>query len=257
MDIADDIAYSTYDFEDSLKAGFTSLLDILGMGQQQRLLRRVALNVWKRLNRRSDQFDENNIPPEILPAIEATEQSVGDVLVELSLGVLPDEALTGTGVARDAKVVAQAYQNARAIAHNGYLRTSLTSQLVGKFIRGVALEYNPDCPALSKIKLAEPIHRQIEVLKIYTYEAQIETSRLKTVEFRGKEFVAEIFNCLKSDARNMLLPEDYRARCEAIRDENHRLRSICDFIAGMTDRYALEFYNRLKSGESTTIFKEF
>src|SRR5262245_19136261 len=93
MDIADDIAYSTYDFEDSLKAGFTSLLDILGMGQQQRLLRRVAVKVWKRLNRRTDQFDEDNIPPEILPAIESTEQSVGDVLVELSLGVLPDQAL--------------------------------------------------------------------------------------------------------------------------------------------------------------------
>jgi dGTPase len=29
MDIADDIAYSTYDFEDAMKAGFTSVLDVL------------------------------------------------------------------------------------------------------------------------------------------------------------------------------------------------------------------------------------
>lgn len=256
MDVADDIAYSTYDFEDALKVGFTSLLDILGMGQQQRLLRRVALKVWKRLNGRSDAFDENNIPQEVLPAIEEMERSVGTTLVELCLGVLPKEQLAGTGATRDVRLVAQAYQSAKAIAHNGYLRTSLTSQLVGKFIHGVEFKYNPDCPPLSKVFLRKPIHQQIEVLKNYTYEAHIETTRLKTVEFRGKEFVTEIFNCLKDDKRNKLLPEDYRARCEAISDENHRLRCICDFVAGMTDRHALEFYNRLKSGESATIFRE-
>jgi dGTPase len=256
MDIADDIAYSTYDFEDALKAGFTSLLDILGMGLQPRLLRRVALKVWKRLNGRIDLFDENNIPAEVLPKIKDMEESVGETLVELTLGVLPT-ALPGSGRRRDVVMAAQAFLNANAIAKNGYLRTSLTSQLVGKFIRGVEFQYVPECPPLSKVFLSPKIHQQIEILKIYNYEAHIDTARLKTVEFRGKEFVIEIFNCLKNDQKNKLLPEDFRARCEAIGDENHRLRTICDFVAGMTDKYALEFYNRLKSGESTTIFKDF
>jgi dGTPase len=255
MDIADDIAYSTYDFEDALKAGFTSLLDILGMGLQQRLLRRVALKVWKRLNKRTDSFDEDNIPREVLPAIEQMEQSVAESLVELSLGVVPTQ-LAGSGRRRDTKVAAQAYLSAKAVAQNGYLRTSLTSQLVGQFIRGVELRYNDECPPLSEVFLSQEIHRRIEILKVYTYEAHIETARLKTVEFRGKEFVTDIFNCLKNDQRNRLMPEDFRIRCEAIRDENHRLRSICDFVAGMTDKYALEFYNRLKSGESATIFRD-
>jgi dGTPase len=166
----------TYDFEDALKAGFTSLLDILGMGQQQRLLRRVALKVWKRLNRRTDSFDENCIPNEILPAIEQTEQSVGVTLVELSLGVLP-RPVAGNGLRRDVQIVAQAYQSAKAIANNGYLRTSLTSQLVGKFIRGVEFKYNAECPPLSEVLVHKDIHQQIEILKIYTYEAHIETSR--------------------------------------------------------------------------------
>lgn len=169
---------------------------------------------------------------------------------------LPDRPQEGTGTRRDAKVVAQAYQSARAVSHNGYLRTSLTSQLVGEFIRAVDLDYNEDCPPLSKLRLDPRVHQKIEVLKIYTYEAHIETARLKAVEFRGKEFVTEIFRSLQGDKQNKLLPEDYRSRCEAIPYENHRLRSICDFIAGMTDRYAFEFYNRLKSGEPTSIFKE-
>lgn len=32
-------------------------------------------------------------------------------------------------------------------------------------------------------------------------------------------------------------------------------RVICDFIAGMTDRYAMEFYGRLFSENPQTIFK--
>jgi dGTPase len=39
-------------------------------------------------------------------------------------------------------------------------------------------------------------------------------------------------------------------------DERHRLRCIGDFIAGMTDRYAVEFYQRLTSGPSVSIFKD-
>lgn len=35
MDIADDIAYSTYDFEDAMKAGFTSLLDLLRLSNKK------------------------------------------------------------------------------------------------------------------------------------------------------------------------------------------------------------------------------
>ena len=34
-----------------------------------------------------------------------------------------------------------------------------------------------------------------------------------------------------------------------------RERTICDFIAAMTDRYALEFFGRLYSEGAQTIFK--
>ena len=96
------VAYPTREQPGALKAGFTSLLDILGMGLQQRLLRRVALKVWKRLNARSDFFDENNIPSEVLPKIEQMARSVGETLVELSLGVLPTPP-PGSGLRRDVK----------------------------------------------------------------------------------------------------------------------------------------------------------
>ena len=59
MDIADDIAYSTYHFEDAMKAGFTSLLDLLRLSNKPRVLRRIALKVWKKMYKRNDRVSTN------------------------------------------------------------------------------------------------------------------------------------------------------------------------------------------------------
>ena len=150
-----------------------------------------------------------------------------------------------------------AYDVAEKIREDGYLRTQLTSQLVGSFIGGVSCEYNKDVPALSRVCLDENIQMQIEILKYYTYESHIEGARLKTVEFKGKEIVRSIFNFLKNDFRHELLPEDWRNRCEGILDEGFRLRCLSDFVASMTDRYAIEFHKKLSPGDSGTIFKTY
>ena len=49
MDIADDIAYSTYDIEDAFKAGFLSPVSMLAVNQP--LARRVAREVTERLQK--------------------------------------------------------------------------------------------------------------------------------------------------------------------------------------------------------------
>ncbi|MCY4361391.1 MAG: hypothetical protein OXE42_04270, partial [Gammaproteobacteria bacterium] len=55
---------------------------------------------------------------------------------------------------------------------------------------------------------------------------------------------------------HLLLPDDYRDLISNCKDYNmDQDRAICDFIASMTDRYAVEFYGRLKSESAQTIFK--
>jgi dGTPase len=277
MDIADDIAYSTYDFEDAMKAGFTSVLDVLRLANQKKLLRRIAVQVWKRLNGRRDAFDEDNIPKEILPDIEQTEWEILAELYIICFELVPTPAEAKPIISglrremrakfgdrvekwtrpfiRDLSAIAIGYDAAQKLRSNGYLRARFTSDLVSMCIDGVRFRYNAEYPALSKVYLDAPAKRRIEILKIYTYEAHVEAARLKTIEFRGRELLATIFKHLKNDQKNELLPDDWRTRVVA-GDERHRLRCIGDFIAGMTDRYAIEFWQRLTSGPSITVFKD-
>ena len=68
--------------------------------------------------------------------------------------------------------------------------------------------------------------------------------RVKLVEYRGKDIITNIFRAIDKEKGNLLLPDDYRNLYEKTNGVQ-RKRVICDFIAGMTDRYAWEFYNRL------------
>ena len=145
----------------------------------------------------------------------------------------------------------------RNVSSIGYLRTALTSQLVGEFIAGVQFEYDKTCPPLSRVRFDDGILRQVETLKRLTFNAVILSPRLKVAEYRGFAIVKSIFNALVGHRGIHLLPQDVRRMLGTTSDELRRKRVVCDFIAGMTDSYAIEFYARMKSENARTIFKPF
>ena len=110
---------------------------------------------------------------------------------------------------------------------------------------------------MSKVFLKEEIRIKVEILKTFTFESQILSPKLKIAEYRGQEIVKTIFDALKDDDGWLLMPSDHQALYKIVAKKKHRMRILCDFIAGMTDRYALEFYGRLKSENPETIFKPF
>ncbi|OWJ63972.1 dGTP triphosphohydrolase [Inquilinus limosus] len=231
MDIADDIAYSTYDLEDSLKAGFLTPASILS--SDPKLLKRVALKVAKATNNTS-----------------ITDIDVIEVFWDIF------SKLSDPGQKMDLYNITRAFVRSRDIAESGYLRTELTTELVGEFINGVTVEINNQYPSLSKIILDSKVHRKVETLKNYTYEATIFSTRLKVAEFRGYEVVSKIFDALSGSKGYLLMPDDVRALWSKFESNaSARMRVICDFVAGMTDRYALEFYARLHSDNPQSIFK--
>ena len=54
----------------------------------------------------------------------------------------------------------------------------------------------------------------------------------------GKIIIKKLFLSIKRNPRNYLNVSKY--------DKSNIARSICDFIAGMTDRYAINLYNKIK-----------
>jgi dGTPase len=136
------------------------------------------------------------------------------------------------------------------------LRTAFTADLVGQFVNGISAKVDEAYPQKSKITVDVAIKKKIEVLKHFTYEATIRSNRVAVSEFRGKDIIKEIFEALDQPKGYLLLPADYRILHDAAAsDEKKRKRVICDFIAGMTDRYAVEFWGRLYSDKGTTFFK--
>jgi len=118
---------------------------------------------------------------------------------------------------------------------------------------GVEVEYNETIPAMSIAKLNLETFKKVEVLKNITYEAVIMSPRMRVVEYRGYDVIMQIFEAIDSKSGHLLLPEDYRELFVSA-DKDQRKRVICDFIAGMTDRYAWQFYNRICGSDSMTIY---
>ena len=71
------------------------------------------------------------------------------------------------------------------------------------------------------------------------------------MEFKLQKIIVELFGCLHSDPKRFL-PEKYWKRIEKKEDATKRV--VCDYIAGMTDRYLIKLHRTLFSPEYGSIF---
>jgi dGTPase len=248
MDLADDIAYSTYDLEDALKAGFLSPIEILADTLNDGLMDRVAAKVS---NRTGKSFDSDDVVYSLLNLFFETGLFNGNAIVNDLKAALNDRDI----YILTAKKAVQAYAASNLVASNGYYRTELTSGLVDTFIKGVEVKWNSKFPIFSTVSFNDDVFTLVESLKNYTFVKFIESSRLKVAEYRGYRIVKELFEILDSTDGINLLPSDFKEWFDAAPTESDQKRVICDFIAGMTDKYIIEFYGRLKSENPQTMFK--
>jgi dGTPase len=253
MDVADDIAYSTYDLEDNFKAGFLQPLDLFTL--DQKIANEIAATTQDRI---AESFPE-------LPANQRTFTAddlyyvLFDIFKEPLFTVDGEEAamIRRRNMMEEAKkmfLTIYSTEVAKRMGSNGYERIKFTSRLVEEFIRGLEVIPHAKHPQLHQVRLKLGVFKKVEVLKNMTFEAIIMAPKMQVVEYRGKDIIKAIFNAIDSENGNRLLPEDYRLLHDAFSGPAKK-RIICDFIAGMTDRYAIEFYSRLYGATGLTIYK--
>ena len=238
MDLADDIAYSTYDLEDAFKAGFVAPIQLVAAASDQA----IAASLEKKTGLTQDDI--------LAHMFNLFESHIADLrhLEFAPENLSPDNQ-------RGLVLLAVAMERAsKYLTSNGAFRTSFTSELVNEYITNVSVEIDDRFPPLSRVSLPSDLLDRVAILKHLTYELVIQSPSLKTVKHRGKGIVTSIFEALTARGEDSLLPEDFQKRADCA-DEESRPRIICDFIAGMTDRYAVEFYGRLKSDTPQTVFK--
>ncbi|HXF46045.1 MAG TPA: deoxyguanosinetriphosphate triphosphohydrolase [Burkholderiaceae bacterium] len=88
------------------------------------------------------------------------------------------------------------------------------------------------------VAFSDPMRRECDLLKRFLLEHLYRHYQVMRMTNKARRIVRELFGAFMEDIR--LLPTDHRERAVA-----DRPRAIADYVAGMTDRYAIKEHRRL------------
>jgi dGTPase len=248
MDVSDDIAYSTYDLEDSLKSGLITPTDLLAASEET--LEAVAEKVQGRFKSTYDETITLSVP-DVLRKVKGIFDryftASDNATFKFDENPLDHPLRTTT-------------MGSKSLADNGYVRSQLTSWLIGRRIRKVEIFVPPqhkNNPALWQVRLEREAYIETEILKNLIFEMLIRSPGFQAARYKGQKILTEIWEALKDDMGRELLPMDYRGLYEAAKGSAAKTRVLADFVAGMTDHYAVEFHRRLTSGDAPPVTQRF
>ena len=216
MNLADDIAFSVHDLEDSIHAGYVDAHTFYGND--------------RRIDKVLDKVEEE------FKYARADVWQVYDRLVKnISTYIGPSGGNSGALPHRRRKS----------------RRKELTSFLIGRYINAACRQDRSSAKgAVSdryRYNVVMPIEYSVEIklLRQLVYELVIRSERLFALEEKAKFIVRKLFEKFTGEEGYYLLPDDWRE----IADDEGRCTSLqrvaCDYISGMTDDYALKTYSRL------------
>lgn len=92
------------------------------------------------------------------------------------------------------------------------------------------------------ITFSAQMHENNKVLQGFLSQSMYRHARVLEIMDRAQRVIRDLFEAYMNDDK--LLPEDWR-ETHPRTDQNRYARQVCDFIAGMTDRYALDQHKRM------------
>jgi dGTPase len=92
------------------------------------------------------------------------------------------------------------------------------------------------------VSFSEEMNGYNIVLKKFLFERMYRHYRVNRSMSKAKRIVADLFTLLHDEPE--LLPPEWQQGCDGVRGMKSA-RRVCDFIAGMTDKFAIEEHRRL------------
>jgi dGTPase len=205
-DWADAVAYSVDDIEDAFRA---RILDFIQMGE-------IADKISNRVKAKLEKDHFSDVPSCTSP------ESIREEAKEL----------------QNIALIPKLREKKRALK-------SWTSKTIGRLLGPCQIEVRDEKEQCSRYKYGLYVSNESRclsyVLKITARLLVFDDPRVRTLEVKGATILEKLFDAFMEDDR--LMPLDFQ---EYIDDKLAiKPRLIADFIAGMTDKYAYEYYKRL------------
>ena len=97
------------------------------------------------------------------------------------------------------------------------------------------------------IRFSKPLYQELKAVRSFLFHRMYRAPSVMEVRAQVTRVVDDLFPLFLKDPG--LLPEEWRADVEAAADETQLARIVADYVAGMTDRFAIQEHARLMGVE--------
>ena len=101
------------------------------------------------------------------------------------------------------------------------------------------------------IRFSKPLYQNLKAIKSFLFARMYRAEPVMAERASVTAMLNTLFPMLLDDPR--LMPEEWQAEVSAAADRTGRARVVLDYVAGMTDRFAIAEYRRLTGNELTGV----
>lgn len=247
MDLADDIAYSTYDFEDAMIMGLVDPMTpvrLLYSEEYQIIAPRLLSRINSQLEKAGYQqnaFSSDDLEI-MIPCI------FGDLAGYIRREYDFSHPFGRADFFGRTALEAERTQGSR---HN---RRYYSEILIGELIDSLVLDYCPDAPALSKVRLTEDALVRMIVRKSITFELVTMSHTLRVFDQKAIRILSDLFDLLVDTNIHEpnIIPIKMRNSFQSA-GEMGKERFVADFLASMSEHEVSELHRAVLSGDRVQI----
>ncbi len=145
------------------------------------------------------------------------------------------------------------FYNEKLFSQANKKRKHAISKLVNYFIKNITICENAsfESPLLRyQVKMDEPANSSLQLFKDFVISEVIMLPEVQTLEYKGQQLIMRLFEVLRDNPKRLLPTSTYAKYKEA----DNEVRTISDFVSGMSDNYATKLYHKLFSPSIGSVF---